>query len=272
MELGGQGPDGVDAYYQVDVTQVDEVVSAARSDRPDYVIHLAGATPPTSDANLWHTNVGGTVGLLQGLAAAGCREDTRIVTIGSAAEYDPQADCPLTETSPCGGASVYGRAKWAQGRLVLGAGKHFGLWGMVARPFNLIGPGLPPQLVAGWLVQQFAKRIDEIEIGNLETARDFVDVRDAVAAYWMVARKGTAGEVYNVCTGKATTVKELIDLCCEIAETVPRVRVDPNRVRTADVSISYGSYSKLNRATGWQPHFQLRDSLAAMLAPASSPS
>jgi len=268
LDLGDQKPDGVDAYCQVDVNRVNEVASAARSDRPDYVIHLAGSAPPVPDADLWYANVGGTLGLLQGLAAAGCREQTRIVTIGSAAEYDPRADCPLTETSTGGGASEYGRAKWVQGRVAIDAGAYFGLSVMVARPFNLIGPGLPTRLVAGWLVQQFIRPIDEIEIGNLDTARDFVDVRDAVAAYWRVAQKGKAGEVYNVCTGRATTIKELLSLCCEITGTSPRVRVDPSRLRTADVSVSYGSHEKLYQATGWQPHYQLRDSLVAMLATA----
>lgn len=266
LDLQDRPAPGVDAYHVVDSTRPDEVGSIARSDPPRWVIHLAGAVPPTGEAQMWLANVGSTVGLLRGLAAAGCR-DVRVVTVGSAAEYLPGAQCPLTEDSPCGGASAYGRTKWAQTMLALHAGRALGLATMVVRPFNLIGPGLSEHLVAGWLCRQFARAgdEDEIRIGNTKSARDFVDIRDAVAAYWLVAQKGQAGEVYNVCTGKPVRVEHLLTWLGELTRKSPRIQVDTARLRAADTDQSYGDYTKLRQATGWEPLISLQESLEDML-------
>jgi GDP-4-dehydro-6-deoxy-D-mannose reductase len=265
LDVLEKSPAGIDDYTRVDLNEIANVTLLARAAHPDYVIHLAGAMPPAGEAAMWHANVGGTLGLLQGLAEAGCQEDTRIVTIGSAAEYQPSTACPLTETSPCGGSSPYGRTKWAQSVLALTIGRQTGLSVMVARPFNLIGPGLSTDLVAGWLCEQFRAGAKEIEIGNLDSARDFVDIRDAVVAYWLVAEKGVAGEIYNVCTGTAISVNQLVALACQLTQTNPTIRVDAKRVRASDWSVCYGDSSKIEQTTGWRPHYRLKDSVTAML-------
>jgi GDP-4-dehydro-6-deoxy-D-mannose reductase len=257
----------VDVYHTLDTTRPDDVTSIARSDPPRWVIHLAGAVPPTAEAQMWLANVGSTVGLLQGLAAAGCR-DVRVVTVGSAAEYQPQPTGALTEASPCGPVSVYGRAKWAQTLLALNLGRELGLAVMVVRPFNLVGPGMSADLVAGWLCQQFAQAADghEIAIGNTRSARDFIDIRDAVAAYWLVAQRGQPGKVYNVCSGRPVAIEQMLTMLGELTGKSPRIRVDPARLRDDDPQVSYGDYARLHQVTGWQPGISLRESLAAMLA------
>lgn len=267
LDLHQQPAPGMDAYHTADTTRPDEVASIADSDPPRWVIHLAGAVPPTAEAQMWLANVGSTVGLLQGLATAGC-QNVRVVTVGSAAEYLPQSRGPLTEASPCGGTSVYGRAKWAQTLLTLTLGRELGLATMVVRPFNLIGPGLSTNLVAGWLCQQFAKATDtdEIPMGNTQSARDFIDIRDAVRAYWLVAQKGQPAEVYNVCSGEAVAVEQLLAWLRELTGKSPRIRVDPARLRDADPQVSYGDCSKLQQATGWEPHISVKGSLVDMLA------
>ena len=139
---------------------------------------------------------------------------------------------------------------------------------MVARPFNLVGPELPSTLVSGGLCQQFAQEGcgDEILIGNMDSERDFVDVRDAVAAYWSIAVKGVAGQAYNVCSAAPTSIRRLVELLADITASSRAVRVDPHRVRENDVPVCYGDNTKLTQATGWQPSIPLRESLAAMLA------
>ncbi|MHC4443320.1 MAG: NAD-dependent epimerase/dehydratase family protein [Planctomycetota bacterium] len=265
LDCTEQNIKGLDAFYQIDLNQLDEITEIARSDSPSWVIHLAAVMPPAEEADMWHINVGCTVNLFIGLSSAGLC-DTRIVCIGSAAEYRPQPTGPLTESSPCGGSSLYGRVKWAQSTLAIGLGKALGLSTIVVRPFNLIGPGLSENLVTGWICRQFAQPdIKEIAIGNLDSARDFVDIRDAVAAYWLAAQKGKPAEVYNVCTSIPITVKQLLDLLSEVAGKSPKIRVDPQRVRKADVSICYGDYSKIEQETGWRPRIPLNDSLTAML-------
>ena len=270
LDLAESPATGVDVYHRVDLIDVDAVAALARENPPRWVIHLAGAIPPASAQEMWYVNVGTTVSLLRGLACAGCRK-VRVVTIGSAAEYLAESPGALTETSPCGGSSPYGRAKWAQTLLALSIGRELGLATMVARPFNLIGPGLPTSLVAGWLCHQFAKigPDEDIRIGNIKSARDFVDVRDAVRAYCQTAARGEPGEIYNVCSGTATTVEQLIAMLGKLTGKSPRICVDSARLRDADPPVNYGDSSKLQQATGWQPRTSLTDSLAAMLQEAT---
>lgn len=266
LDLHDRPVPGLDTYHRVDTTRPDEVTAIARDDPPRWVIHLAGAIPPATEEQMWLANVGSTVGLLQGLAAAG-GDGVRVVTVGSAAEYVPRSEGPLTEEHPCRGTSAYGRTKWAQTSLTLNMGRQLGLSTMVVRPFNLIGPGLSTDLVAGWLCRQFANlgEDEEIRIGNTKSARDFVDIRDAVAAYWLVVQRGQPGEVYNICTGQAVTVERLLALLGELTGKSPRIQIDAARLRN-DQQSSYGDYTKLRQATGWQPCMPLRESLADMLA------
>lgn len=268
LDRSDAGCPGLDSFHQVDLSDVSALETLARDERPSWVVHLGGVMPPATDAAMWHVNVGGTVSLLQALASAGCR-DARIVSIGSAAEYAPQAGDSLDEESRCGGSSAYGRVKWAQSLLALQMGRELGLQTMVARPFNLIGPGLSRHLVAGWLAEQVlgcSGGSAEIVIGNLESKRDFIDIRDAVAAYWAMACRAVPGQVYNVCTGVATKIRTLLDLMCDIAGKSPVIRVDPARFRAGDVPVSVGNNGKLSRLTGWAPQVALRQSLADMLA------
>jgi GDP-4-dehydro-6-deoxy-D-mannose reductase len=258
-------PDGLDAYVRLDLTDPYEVTRAAGRHPPDRVIHLVAAMPPADEVLMWQVNVGGVFGLLWGLHQAGCSR-IRVVSVGSAAEYTMPATCPLSEDSPASGASVYGRTKSAQTGLALALGRDLGLDVMVARTFNLTGPGLSSRLVAGWLCEQFAREdVPEIEIGNMASARDFLDVRDAVRAYWLLACVGIPGTVYNVCSGKATTVERLLELMSQISGRCPEIKVAAERVRASDPSMCYGDAGRLHEATGWSPEFSLEASLRDMM-------
>jgi GDP-4-dehydro-6-deoxy-D-mannose reductase len=265
LDLNEPEFDGLDAFEPVDALSAEAVAEVARQYPPDWVIHLAGAMPPADEARMYRINVGGAMGLLQGLGQAG-RTEARVVGIGSAAEYVPRTEGPLTEACPCGNVSAYGRAKWAQTLVTMALGRELGIDTMAARPFNLIGPGLPTRLVAGRLCEQFADpTVQEIEIGNTQSSRDFVDIRDAVRAYWLIAQHGHRGEVYNVCTGTHHTVEHLLSLFADAAGRRPDVRVDASRFRAAEASISVGDYSKLSRLTDWHPRHSLAESVNDML-------
>lgn len=218
---------------------------------------------------MWHLNVGGTVGLLRGLGQAGC-EGVRVVSVGSAAEFLHPDGGLLTEDSPCGGTTPYGHTKWAQTVLALRLGRELGIPTMVARTFNLVGPGLSPNLVVGSLCGQFAQADppEVIEVGNTRAARDFIDVRDAVRAYWAVAQRGEPHETYNVSSGVATTIDQVLQHFRQLTGRSPQLQVNPARLRDADPPVSYGERSKVERVVGWRPVIPLVDSLAAMLAAA----
>jgi GDP-4-dehydro-6-deoxy-D-mannose reductase len=97
--------------------------------------------------------------------------------------------------------------------------------------------------------------------GNLEPKRDFLDVRDVVDAYAALARTGITGEIYNVCSGTAISIREILGELIRIAHVPVEVRTDPSRMRPSDVPVLYGSNEKLRRATGWAPRIPLRQTL-----------
>jgi GDP-4-dehydro-6-deoxy-D-mannose reductase len=257
----------LDALHAVDLDNAADVAQLARSEPPRFVIHLAGLMPPAGEDAMWRANVGGTVGLLTGLRDAGCH-DVRIVSIGSAAEYAPGPPGPLREDAPSGGASPYGRTKLAQSLLCLQLAADYGCSAVVARTFNLIGPHLSPHLVAGSLVRQFAAAgpTGTVRIGNAHTARDFVDVRDAVRAYWLLAVNEAAHGIYNVCSGCAISIGQLLDVLARVCGHTPAVERDPARVRASDPIEVVGDPGRLRQTTGWHPQITVEQSLRDMLA------
>ena len=137
---------------------------------------------------------------------------------------------------------------------------------MVARSFNLIGPGMPESQVAGALCKQFSDpKLGEIEAGNTTPIRDFVDVRDAVRAYWMLLEQGASGAAYNICSNKPVSIESLISLFQQQVSRNVSVRIVANRVRDIDSDVVFGSYKKLHDLTGWMPQISLRQSVADML-------
>jgi GDP-4-dehydro-6-deoxy-D-mannose reductase len=222
--------------------------------------------PPAAESEMWRANVGGTVGLLLGLREGSRR--LRIVSVGSAAEYAPFAPSPLTETSPCGGASLYGNTKLVQSLTCLWLAAECRVDVLVARTFNLVGPGLPPRLIAGSLVHQFLAAAEEVHVGNVHTARDFIDVRDAVRAYWLLVQQGKSGGIYNVSSDNSVSVREMLDTLSRVSGHSPRIRIDPSRVRVNDPASVYGDSTRLREATRWVPTISLEQSLRDMLAQA----
>jgi GDP-4-dehydro-6-deoxy-D-mannose reductase len=137
------------------------------------------------------------------------------------------------------------------------------------RPFNHLGPGQSDRLVASTIAQQVARNEltggEEILAGDLSPKRDFSDVRDVVRAYRLLAERGTPGEAYNVCSGRAVAVRELADILIGLSSQPMRVVLDPERLRPVDVPILQGDNSKLVRDTGWTPEIPLEETLAAVL-------
>jgi len=192
----------------------------------------------------------------------------RIVSIGSAAEYARCAPSPLTETAPCGGASLYGNTKLVQSLTCLWLAAECRVDVLIARTFNLIGPGLPRRLIAGSLVHQFLAAAEEVHVGNVHTARDFIDVRDAVHAYWLLVQQGESGGIYNVSSDHPVSVQEMLDILSRVSGHSPRIRIDPSRVRANDPASVYGDSTRLREATRWVPTISLEQSLRDMLAQA----
>lgn len=254
----------LDDFFSVDISDPELVIAVADKYVPDQVLHFAGLLPPSSDSELWRANVGCIVGLMLGLNASGV-VGTRIVSIGSAAEYSPSQK-EIDEDTSTNPSSVYGRTKLAQSLLALRLSTEFGYDTMIARPFNLVGPGTKESLVAGTLCSQFSDPSNsKIEVGNTAPVRDFVDVRDAVRAYWAIAEHGCGGEIYNVCSSRHARVSDLVNLFQRSVRREVEIVEADYKVRRNDMMSVVGSYRKLHELTGWTPEISLQQSVHDMI-------
>ncbi len=256
------------AFDLDDASSVNELV---RSSRPDVVFHLAGQAfvpQATSDPQgTYATNIIGTARLVDAIRALAAGARPRLVFSSSGEVYGARSahELPLRESMATAPATPYAASKVAAEAIVLASARMYGFDAIVTRGFNHIGPGQSDRFV----VASFAKRLAEIAaggspllpVGNLTPARDFLDVRDVVRAYADLAERGMAGEVYNVCSGVPTQIREVLRHLVMAARAAVEIREDPALVRTVDMPVLYGDNEKLRTATGWEPKIALPRSL-----------
>lgn len=245
-----------------DKSRMEETLSAAR---PDFVFHLAGMQRGDAAA-MFQTNTVGTLRLLEALRAAA--PEARCLVIGSAAEYGhvPPERLPIIEDEPARPCGAYGASKLAATLLALEYARAYGLRVTVARPFNLVGAGIPPTLVVGALVRRIISAVrsggrETVKVGNLDTVRDFLDVEDAVDAYVRILETGQVGEIFNLCSGEPTTIRSVVETLLAFAPGKVGVEVDPTLVRHGEILASYGHWSKAAEAFGFRPTTPLSEAL-----------
>jgi len=229
--------------------------------KPTYCFHLAAQTfvkeSWNSPLETLSTNVLGTLNVLEAVRRTG--EDCTVVVAGSSEEYGfvSPGETPIKETNPLRPMSPYGVSKVAADKLGCLYHMSYGLKVIVTRAFNHSGP----RRGEVFATSSFAKQIAEIEagskepilyVGNLEAQRDWSDVRDIVRAYWLAATKCEPGEAYNVCSGKAIRVGDMLECLLAMSKTQIEVRQDPSRMRPSDVPILLGDCSKFKIITGWE--------------------
>jgi GDP-4-dehydro-6-deoxy-D-mannose reductase len=235
--------------------------------RPSVIYHLAGqadvAGASQDPAAALRINVLGTHHLLD--ASEWLRLDCRVVVTGSALIYRTQ-DAALTEESAIGPATPYGVSKLAQEMTAAASG----LPVLLVRPFNHAGPRQSPSYATSAFAQQIAQieagRADGVlRVGNLESRRDITDVRDIVRAYEMLAVSGVPRRPYNVCSGRAYVMRELLDMLLSFARVRVRIEVDPARLRPSDNPVILGSHERLSADTGWRPEIPIERTLSDLL-------
>jgi GDP-4-dehydro-6-deoxy-D-mannose reductase len=255
-----------DAVDLLDPAQVQAAIERAR---PAAVYHCAGAahvghawqsTTPT-----FATNVLGTHHLLQALERSG--GGARVLVPSSALVYATSSDA-ITEQQALLPTSPYGLSKLAQEMLALEACPALTVF--IPRPFNHTGPRQDPQFAAPGFARQIAeieqgRSAPEIAVGNLDARRDLTDVRDTVRAYRMILERGRPGRPYNICTGHAITIRELLDRLIARARVPVEVKVDPARYRPNDTPLVLGDPSRLRDELGWSPEISLEQTLDDLL-------
>jgi GDP-4-dehydro-6-deoxy-D-mannose reductase len=225
---------------------------------PDVVFHLAAQSYPDvswkQPARTFEVNVLGTISLFEEFLAQ--KLDPIIVVVCSSSEYAPSRDDqPITEQGELVPSSPYAVSKLAQDHLGRLYHEFHRLKVIRCRPFFLIGPRK-----TGDVASDFARGIVAIErgrqadlpVGNLDVVRDLLDVRDGVEAFWLLSQRGCAGDVYNVCSGRGHSLRDVLSVYKDLASVAVRERLDPDRIRPIEEMVKVGDSSKLN-ALGWSP-------------------
>jgi GDP-4-dehydro-6-deoxy-D-mannose reductase len=256
-------------WEAVDLLNRDHVRQALEAAAPAYVYNCAGAAHVgRSWENVESTfaiNVRGTHNLIDGLRDAGV--NARVLIPSSAMVYGA-SDEPMSEDHQIMPASPYAVSKLAQEMAGAGNGDRPPV--LVARAFNHFGPRQDAWFVASG----FARRIADIEagrwepvlsVGNLDARRDLTDVRDTVRAYRLIAERGTPGRVYNVCSGRAVAIRELLSLMLTRARVPVTVKADPARYRPNDVPLVVGDARRIREELGWEPMIPLERTVDDLL-------
>ena len=259
---------------ECDLKDANAVRQTLADVRPERIFHLAAQSfVPASwraPSETLNNNIISQTNIFEAMRSL--ELDASIQIAGSSEEYGlvHPDEVPITESNPLRPLSPYAVSKVAQDLLAYQYFRSYGLAAIRTRGFNHTGPRRGDVFVTS----NFAKQIASIEagiqepiirVGNLSAERDFTDVRDTVRAYWLALEKGTPGEVYNLASGKAVTIRQLLDMLLELSDAKVEVKVDPERLRPSDVEILLGDYSKFHADTGWEPQIPLSQTIKDLL-------
>ncbi len=245
-----------DEYKTVDLLHPKAAENLLADTRPDLILHLAGVADG-ADSEIYALNYAATLKVLE--SARLLRKSPRILLVGSAAEYGEVGpeELPISEEQPCRPLGVYGLSKLAATLAGLHYHARFGLKIVVVRPFNLIGPAIPPTLLMGAILQRAKQALLSggppiVKAGNLDAERDFISVTDAVDIYVKLLMGEHWGQVFNVCGGFPVAVHSLVSSLLSHSPSSLQLEIDPAMGRASSIQVSYGSPKKREEAIGKQ--------------------
>ena len=255
----------------LDKVQIEEVLEKVR---PDYIFHLAAQS---SVALSWKNpgltidvNIKGSVNVMDAIRVLDYKP--RMLFIGSGEEYGhiKPEESPIIEENIVRPGNIYAATKVCQNMIGKIYSDAYDMDIMMVRAFNHIGPNQAPMFV----VADFCKQVVEIErgekepiiyTGNLNAKRDFTDVRDVVRAYGLLIQKGKKGETYNIGSGNAIAIQEILDRILKLSKVEIKNEVDAAKIRPVDVPIIEANIAKVNESTGWMPMISLDTTLLETL-------
>jgi GDP-4-dehydro-6-deoxy-D-mannose reductase len=283
LEAAGHEAIGTPGSAELDITDVAAVGAFVSSARPDAIAHLAGVSygpeARRDPARALAVNAGGTRAVLTAAMTLG-RDRSRsvpvLVTSSSEVYGTPaSADLPLRESAPLATTQPYGLSKLAQERVAFEFDAEADVEVVVTRAFNHTGPGQHPRFVvpalAGRIIAAATDGTKRIEAGNVDVLRDFSDVRDVVRAYRLLveglasSRLGESPHIYNVASGKAVAIREIIERLAALVGIQVEVVVDPALVRTDDATEIRGDATHVSQEVGWHPSIPLDVTLGDIL-------
>lgn len=247
----------------------EAVSDAINKTQPDVIFHLAGVIKSKSLKDYYNAHILGTLSLFEAIVESGYKP--RVIIASSSAVYGSGfGKRPISEHFALRPVTDYAISKLGQEMVARRFFLANGIPVIIVRTFNLIGPGQSPELACSAFARQIA--IDEIQThtrpirtGNLSAKRDFVDVRDAAYAYELLARNGTSGSTYNVCSGQAVSIQNCLNTLLRMATKQLTTEFDKSRMQKNDVPTQVGNAKLIEHAVGWQPKISIEQSLADLL-------
>lgn len=241
-----------------------------KSFQPDFIVHLAAIaiTSSPNPENIFKINLFGTLNLYQAISQLKSADfNPKILYISSAEVYGKTTNPEnITEESPFFPGNFYGTSKVSADRLSFQMSKSNGLKIIIIRPFNHTGPGQQKGFFVPDMAAQIVKaeNLDEGEIvtGNLESVRDFLDVRDVVAGYKLALETDLPpGEAFNLSSGQGFSMKQILDKLISLAKKPLKICYDKSRIRPSDIQITIGNNSKFKKLTNWEPKIPIDQTL-----------
>jgi GDP-4-dehydro-6-deoxy-D-mannose reductase len=257
-------------YIEGDLLDTASLAEVLLTVKPAWVFHLAAVSVPT-DADLsprhaLDVNIMGTASLLDAVRQS-CPL-ARTLIIGSSKQYGAHAgDKPIAETMSCRPTDFYGLSKYSAECIGIQYVNQYGMDVRFTRSFNHTGPGQSPRFVCSdWAKQAAAIERGAAEpvihVGNPGHAIDFTDVRDVVRAYTLILEKGVKGEVYNVCSGKAVALRDILSQIICLSGKKITIEQDTSKLKTNSTGLKIiGDPAKLTRETGWVPGIPIEKTL-----------
>ncbi len=246
-----------------DLTDKAAVQKTLAQLKPDGIIHLAAMSfvAHGDDCAFYHINTVATLNLLEAVAALGLTPQ-KIILASSANIYGNTALAKISEQTAVNPANHYAASKVAMECLVKNWFERLPI--IITRPFNYTGIGQDKKFLVPKIVTHFCERKSLIELGNLDVARDFSDVRDIASAYLKLFEIPHTSEIVNLCSGHVTALEQIVRSMNEIAGYTIDVRVNPDFVRANEIKVLGGDNSKLHALTGFVPAIPLTETLQAM--------
>lgn len=250
----GEPAERVGRHHSFDCGNLGKVREVIRSETPDRIVCLAGSSGPDFGEMLrYNVEVAGAI--LAEAAKLKKQHPVRVVLAGSAAEFGPPTHLPVTESAALAPSNEYGLTKSLQTRLAefYRRNRADSLRVCVAHLFNLIGPGSPNRLVFGSFVEQIANSVPGgvLRVGNLDSERDFIHVRDAAEAIVAILSLADPAPSYVVASGRPLRIRDLLDHLIRLSGRDLAIEVDPARKMSSDVQRIFGDSALLSRTTGW---------------------
>ena len=257
-------------FFHLDLIDAIETRKIIEKIKPDVIFHLASQSSVKMSWDkpqlTFNVNVIGTINLLESIRLS--NPTAKIILIGSSEEYGSvfkENFSPLEETK-CFPENIYAITKSTQNYLGNMYHKAYGMNIIMTRSFNHVGPGQSPQFV----ISDFCKQVAEIElrntnpiinVGNLNSYRDFLDVRDVVDAYYELSLNGKFGETYNIGSGNSYKIEDLLKMIISMSKCEIEVKIDEKKFRPIDIPKTCADITKILYDTNWSPKYEIKDTI-----------